>query len=388
MRRILEIGGFLWPTLPGGAEVAARELAVRLIADGMKVDGLSSSINNPTTSRDVTYLRTGRWVRADQRLHGFEKYLFYIFEQLDVVTGLKVYRRIAKSKPDLIIIHSWRGLGVWTPFAVVISGVPAIFVLHDFALVCMNKAGRTGNRNCEAQCLLCRLSSLVYLPLLRRSGWVRLVAPAEAHGREVENLARGRLRLSVIPYPATYEMISRERRPMSRLVFGYIGRLESVKGFETFLALASAFQDRADFLVAGSGDMQRDAELAANSKVIKYLGLVSRQQLAETFDQFDVLLVPSTWRGNYPGVCVQAMLAGAPVIGSNIGGIPEIIQDKVTGRLVAPEDVGAWHRTVADLIADPAIVSSYSKNALADRARFDPSESYEKYRSIMADMVQ
>ena len=55
----------------------------------------------------------------------------------------------------------------------------------------------------------------------------------------------------------------------------------------------------------------------------------------------------------YPGVCVQAALAGVPVLGSRIGGIPEIVMDGETGRLLAPDDLDAWRAATEELVAHP-----------------------------------
>jgi glycosyltransferase involved in cell wall biosynthesis len=386
-KRILQIGSFLWPNLVGGAEACTRELANRLEAAGDHVVGLTSSINNPTKTEGVTYLRTGRWVQSEKRLGRFEKYIFYIFEQLDVLTALKVLFAIAKMKPDLVIIHSWRGLGVWTPFAVGLSRVPALFVLHDFSLVCFNKAARRQTVNCERRCLLCRISSLAYLPLLIRSKRVRFVAPAEAHAREIARLAGVRLGVATIHNPNKYRMICRERKPEDQISFGYIGRLERAKGFEIFLALAKEFHGRARFLVAGDGQLASSARQAWKLKQIEYFGLVPESEIASLFNRLDVLLVPSIWKENYPGVCVQAMLSGLPVIGSNIGGIPEIITDKVTGFLLPAGDVTAWQRKLSELVISPEIISVLSSRAIADRLRFDADVNFKKYQDFIDGML-
>jgi glycosyltransferase involved in cell wall biosynthesis len=87
----------------------------------------------------------------------------------------------------------------------------------------------------------------------------------------------------------------------------------------------------------------------------------------------DVVAVPSTAPDPLPGAATEAAAAGCPVVASAHGGLPEIIRDGQTGRLVTPGDAGELARVVRELIDDPEQRRRLGVAAAADaRERFAP----------------
>ena len=123
--------------------------------------------------------------------------------------------------------------------------------------------------------------------------------------------------------------------------FGCIGRLSREKGF-TYLVRAMHFLKNKDWHLTLVGDGQERKELEQMAHVvddqgrIEFAGMVEdvRPQLAE----MDVLVLPSVSEG-LGLVILEAALAGKFVIGSNVGGIPEIITDKETGLLFSAKNL-------------------------------------------------
>jgi glycosyltransferase involved in cell wall biosynthesis len=75
-------------------------------------------------------------------------------------------------------------------------------------------------------------------------------------------------------------------------------------------------------------------------------------------------VVPSVWAEPFGIVVIEAMAGGTPVVASNIGGIPEIIDDGVSGVLVKPGDAAALRNALTGLIDNPA-----ARLAMGDAAR-------------------
>ncbi len=67
------------------------------------------------------------------------------------------------------------------------------------------------------------------------------------------------------------------------------------------------------------------------------------------FQSFDILAVPSLWLETGPLVVLEAFAAGLPVLGSNAGGIAELVTEGVCGRLVEVGSVAAWARALREL---------------------------------------
>jgi glycosyltransferase involved in cell wall biosynthesis len=74
----------------------------------------------------------------------------------------------------------------------------------------------------------------------------------------------------------------------------------------------------------------------------------------EAFRRSTIAVVPSVWAEPFGIVVIEAMAGGTPVVASNVGGIPEIIEDGISGLLVPPGDAPALRQALSGLIADPA----------------------------------
>ena len=103
-----------------------------------------------------------------------------------------------------------------------------------------------------------------------------------------------------------------------------------------------------------------------------FLGVVDDDELARLYRTAAVVVVPSVERTCYGRritvsellglVALEAMASGTPVIASRVGGLPEIVQDGVTGYLVSPGDVTELQGRIHSLLGDPAAASRLGAN--------------------------
>jgi glycosyltransferase involved in cell wall biosynthesis len=180
--------------------------------------------------------------------------------------------------------------------------------------------------------------------------------------------------------PARLALGLPERAP----VIAVLGRISDWKGQDVLVrALAEPpLRERAGIgLIAGEvwpgAESRRDAVLALAER----LGVGDRLVLAGFRDDVevvygaaDVIAVPSTQPDPLPGAAIEAAAAGCAVIAAAHGGLPEILRDGETGRLVAPGDARALSEVAASLLDDPAERVRLGVAAAADvRQRFDPA---------------
>lgn len=114
----------------------------------------------------------------------------------------------------------------------------------------------------------------------------------------------------------------------------FAGRLSPEKGVTTFLDAARKLPHLA-FVIAGNMTGMRILLRRAPSNV-QFLGQVSRHALWEVYKHMRMLVVPSLCFEGFPNVLTEAMAMRKPVICSDIGGLPEIVDDGVTGLLFKP----------------------------------------------------
>ena len=142
-----------------------------------------------------------------------------------------------------------------------------------------------------------------------------------------------------------------EERPFTFLFIGY---LRSLKGIFTMLQAFRAIPEMerrgARMIMIGEGELQDEAAVRIRrfgmSNQVRLVPPIKHDEVPEWIGACDCLLLPSMMEG-YPNVLIEAMACGRPVIASRVGGIPEIVRDGRTGRLIEPND--PWALTDAML---------------------------------------
>jgi glycosyltransferase involved in cell wall biosynthesis len=102
------------------------------------------------------------------------------------------------------------------------------------------------------------------------------------------------------------------------------------------------------------GDALRARLSTAAAARVRFLGTVPQPTLIRTYRAADVLVLPSVWQESYGLPVAEAMACGVPVLASASGGVPELIEDGVTGRLVPRLDTQALARALREMSADRA----------------------------------
>ena len=159
-------------------------------------------------------------------------------------------------------------------------------------------------------------------------------------------------------------------------VVGVVAKLSRVKGHTHFLE-AAAFISRAygnvRFLIVGDGPernrLKRLAgELGLSGKVL-FVGV--RDDVPELVKLMDVLVLSSLSEGS-PNILLEGMACAAPIVGTNVGGVPELVEDGVSGLLVDPGDASALSSAVLALLSDPE-----RARAMGEKGRVKAVEQYD-----------
>jgi glycosyltransferase involved in cell wall biosynthesis len=171
---------------------------------------------------------------------------------------------------------------------------------------------------------------------------------------------------------------SRGGRASNRLLS--VGRLDPIKGFDVLLQALAMLRDRGlafESTVIGEGDerarleAQRDALGLADR--VSFVGAKPQTEVRKAMAESTLMVMPCvvTPEGNadgIPNVLTEAMAAGLPVVSTRVSGIPELVDDGISGRLVDQRDAAALADAIAALLADPAARDAY---AHAGRAKVE-----------------
>ena len=176
--------------------------------------------------------------------------------------------------------------------------------------------------------------------------------------------------------------------------FLYFGRLSAEKGVDV---LIKAFSEAVSELPAGwrlriagtgpeEGRLRALAEKSPASRAIDFLGFKSGDELRSLIKGARWSVVPSTWCENMPYSIVESLAAGTPVIGSALGGIPELVQNDKTGYTFHPGDV----RGLAGQLVSSADIPLEKRAQIGDACRSFVKEncSQEEYMTQLVDLYQ
>ncbi|MDK3156456.1 glycosyltransferase [Kamptonema cortianum] len=136
---------------------------------------------------------------------------------------------------------------------------------------------------------------------------------------------------------------------------GMISVLRSWKGHRYFLEAARELLDAGanlHFIIAGDGPQKKDiTEQIARLKLEGCIHLLGhRDDIPDVLAALDVLALPSTGGEGIPQIILQAHGMGIPVVATRAGGIPEVVQEGMTGRLVDPADAGQLARAIRETL--------------------------------------
>jgi glycosyltransferase involved in cell wall biosynthesis len=139
---------------------------------------------------------------------------------------------------------------------------------------------------------------------------------------------------------------------------GIVARLVPIKAHEVFLAAAvrvRAARPATRFLIVGDGELraameQRVAALGLGDAV-RFLGW--RADLDRLYADLDVVVLTSRNEGS-PVALIEAMAAGRPVVATAVGGVPEVVRDRISGHLVPARRPDAMAQAICEVLADPA----------------------------------
>ncbi len=189
-----------------------------------------------------------------------------------------------------------------------------------------------------------------------------------------------------IPYegPDVGSMTSREKS----LRCVYIGRMVSEKGVDLLFDAWRLLSKRTSATLDLWGPLSSEPgctitrslnELAASDDRVRWHGTVPPGSVTTILARHaDVVLVPSRWMETGPLVVLDAFEAGVPVVGSNRGGIRELVRDNVDGRLVFADQAQQWATVIQELADSPSSVNFYRRMVRKPRSMSDVAADFSR----------
>lgn len=157
----------------------------------------------------------------------------------------------------------------------------------------------------------------------------------------------------------------RERSIHSPVRIGFLGRWQETKGVQILAQALQFIPNTAVELVIhathadphGAANREKVLAIARSDSRIQIKPPLARSEIMDAIAGFDLLAVPSQWLETGPLVVLESFAVGTPVIGSDLGGIAELVTHGRDGWLVPARDVKAWANAIANLAENPGTIA-------------------------------
>lgn len=284
----------------------------------------------------------------------------------------RIERLIGDTRPDVAHLHNiYHQLSPSIVHSLKKHRIPTVMSLHDYKLICPSMRMMVGHEICE-RCMggrfynavkyRCVKDSLIYSLLCCVEGYAqRLLKTYDAIDLFISpsHFLRDKMIQFGIPGERIIVQHVAVELAQFRLVAAgsyvlYMGRLSEAKGVLT-LAKAAARLPDVKFAFAGEGEGMPELEAVIQSEGLANIDLVgfkAGEELRSLIEGSLVVVVPSQWYENCPRTVLEAFACAKPVVGSRIGGIPELISEGEDGYLFEPGDDAELAEKISLLLQD------------------------------------
>lgn len=381
-----------------GYEAGGAERVVRLTRDALRDRGhdvlvvsTDFKLGDRTPFADVIVQRRPTQGKGSLRSRLWDQ---------DVYQTLKA--TISEYSPDLIHLHT---IGEFGPAALWATGeIPTVLTVHGpepytrRLLPWMLPGSYYRGSSYRLRDLKpIGLAYYLYLLFLQRPiyrhgfRYVDMIIAPSAHLARALDADAG-----MIPVTHVYNGVTFPPAPLFRRTRNvlFIGRLEAVKGVDTLLravALAAGRVDGLSVTIAGDGEDRSRLEKMSSDlgldDTVQFRGWLSREEVAACYAEAEIVAIPSVWPETLASVGVEALAAGRPVVASDVGGIPEVVVDGVTGRLVRRRDARMFADALVDILTNAETAEQMSRSSRLNLEKFSMEVFVDRLESIYEMLV-
>jgi glycosyltransferase involved in cell wall biosynthesis len=279
------------------------------------------------------------------------------------------------------------------------TGIPIVLTITDPSLLCPRTLVDVRFKLCDgprkgAKCITnCNFDSKIIKRYFDALSIFNMADEITTSGRFTASLFRRngwKRPISIIGHSIDYSYVKiTEKSELENISFGYIGGIAWHKGLHVLMnAFRKVKSTNVRLFIYGS---IRDDQEYANGLVdrakederIQFMGPFDMVNSSEIMNNVSVLVVPSVYYDNFPLVTLMGLAYKTPVIGSNIGGIPEVIQDGKNGFLFEPGRSDELASLIERIAKKPEILQELKKNIVNPRRVEEEALDYENiYRKL------
>lgn len=391
--RIGLVNTYYSPDEVGGTEVCVRSLARGLRERDVFVSIVATGKRDSRETVDgIPVRRIGHenvyWPPEGPSTNRRLKALWHAKQLCRRRVARKVVEALREFGPDVVHLHNLAAISpaIYRELDRGLGDVGVCQTLHDYWITCFTRrmTDMTGDV-CPGLHWYCWVRGKIIGHLA--AGIDAFVSPsrflADLLVRE-RILEAGKLRVipnGVSPPSDVKERGEIEARPLR---FLYLGALTEHKGVDLLLEAVPSSGIGAEVGIAGDGPLRSKVE---RHPEVRYYGFVGRDEKDRLLREADVLVMPSQWRENNPLAAIEALHYGLAIIGTEIGGIPELVRHRENGWLVPVGSRTSLHSAICEAVQDRESVARYGARSRALAEQYSLDAMIDGYRHLYGKLV-
>ena len=416
--KIFLLSDYFYPFDPGGSEWSVYELAKSLKKRG--IDPIIITLNYGARAQEIYEgLKVIRLAFA-KKIGTERKVVNPIWQNnpiFFIASAFRIYKTIRSENPDIIHVHG-KFLIPGAMIAGFVTKKPVIVTIRDKQIICsIGKCFFEKNR-----LKACRLGEYIlsdipwyYSNYIARKNFMNLnyvafgvlynrfmfaiikffanrakliitISQSQKKYLEVNGFSNVKVIYNTADFSGSKSSVQKTKSVL------FAGKLSKGKGGEILINRIPDLvkKNKIVFLFAGTIELKKmfSENLGKKTfkKYIKVLNNLSHRKLINLYSRVAAVVMPSTYPESFGRVALEAISQGTPAIVTNIGGLPEIIQDKVTGRVVDPNE-RELKNAIKDVVENEKIYKNNIKkmySLLKKKFHDDPIKAHlQMYQNLL-----
>lgn len=394
--------------LKGGSEKYYFELADILKENGHEVAFFSMDNEKNISTGEKEYfvekidLNTGSKLKAMEVIYSKKNYK-------------KMLQAIDDFKPDIVHLNNFqRQLSASVVKAAKKRNIPIVYTAHDLQAICPAISMLDANNNVCTECMQGKYKNCFKKKCVKNSKLKSLLGSIEGKYYRRNKIYTNIINKIITPSFFYKDMLVKDGIPEDRVVgihnfikiedynikteddgyALYLGRLSKEKGIIKLIeaiSIAVEINDKIKLYIAGAGpEEEKIKEIIKDKKLennVTMLGFLNQKEVKDYIRKASFLIIPSIWYENCPYSVLETQAIGKPIIGSNLGGIPELVKDNENGIIYQYDDVNELAYKIEELFKDKKLREKYSKNAKEyANKEYSKEAYYEKIISVYKEI--
>lgn len=295
---------------------------------------------------------------------------------------LKFGKKLILNKPDLVHVHSSFGGSFYRKLPIIYMAsffhIPIVNHIHGSEIADLYINASLKKKKLVEKCFdKCR-----YLIVLSEE-WKEkiMVVKTNTPTVVVENY-------SVIHK----ECLRRKTNEIKQILFlGFLTELKGCFDIPEIIEKVVQQYDKLKVVLAGSGEIEKIREILKKKNLEKYFvfpGWVKNEEKKKLLEESDLFLLPS-YTEAMPMSILEAMGYGLPIVTSDVGGIPQLVEDKKNGFMIKPGDIDGFATAILNIIQNEDLNYEMGKNSMvkADE-KYSLEGHIEKIKTVYEDILR